>query len=155
MVDRIDKNNRSSLMAKIGSKDTKPELWLRSMLHRKGYRFRLHSKQLPGSPDIVLSKYRVALFVNGCFWHQHQNCKVAHMPKTRTAFWENKFSRNEKRDQKVLYQLKCLGWRSAVIWECGLKKAYRTNTVNHLLAWLHSGSEYFEMPVYDYLDVDE
>ncbi len=152
MADRIEKNHRSRLMAKIRSKDTKPERWLRSVLHGKGYRFRLHNKRLPGSPDIVLAKYRAVIFVHGCFWHQHPHCKVAHIPKTRTEFWQNKFSRNERRDQHNLYQLKCLAWRTAVIWECGLKKANRQHTLGHLLAWLHSGAEYLETPVYGLFD---
>jgi DNA mismatch endonuclease (patch repair protein) len=149
MTDRIDKATRSRTMAAIHSRDTKPEKWVRSALHHQGFRFRLHNKKLPGSPDLVLRKYNAVIFINGCFWHQHQNCKVAHIPETRQAFWEKKFARNVARDQKVLYQLKVLGWRAAIVWECGLKKKIRAETVHRLALWLRGDAEYFEMPVYD------
>ncbi len=149
MIDRVDKATRSRTMAAIRSKDTKPEKWVRSALHQQGFRFRLHNKKLPGTPDLVLRKYHAVIFVNGCFWHQHQGCNAAHLPKTRQEFWEKKFTRNMARDQKVLYQLKVLGWRAAIVWECGLKKKIRGATLQHLSAWLCSGAEYFEMPVYD------
>ncbi|MFZ2451785.1 MAG: DNA mismatch endonuclease Vsr [Methylovulum miyakonense] len=149
MTDRIDPVARSRTMAAIRSKNTKPEKWVRSALHRQGFRFRLHNKALPGSPDLVLRKYHAVIFINGCFWHQHEGCKASHLPKSRTDFWERKFARNVARDQKVLYQLKVLGWRAAIVWECGLKKKQRETILQHLVAWLHSGAEYFEMPVYD------
>lgn len=149
MTDRIDKATRSRTMAAIRSKDTKPEKWVRSELHKRGFRFRLHNKQLPGSPDLVLRKYKAVIFINGCFWHQHQNCKVAHIPETRREFWEKKFARNVARDQKVLYQLKVMGWRAAVVWECGLGKKRREDTLGQLITWLHSNNEYFEIPIYD------
>lgn len=150
MVDRINKETRSRTMAAIRSRDTKPEKWIRTELHKRGFRFRLHNKQLPGSPDLVLRKYHAAIFINGCFWHQHQKCKVAHIPETRREFWERKFDRNIARDQKVLYQLKVMGWRTAVVWECGLGKRNRDDTLHHLMAWLENqGAEYFEVPVYD------
>jgi DNA mismatch endonuclease (patch repair protein) len=149
MVDRITPAARSKTMAAIRSKDTKPEKWVRSALHGQGFRFRLHNKKLPGSPDLVLRKYRAVIFINGCFWHQHEGCKAAHLPKSRQDFWRQKFARNVARDQKVLYQLKIIGWRAAIVWECGLKKSCRDAMLEHLMAWLHSGAEYFEMPVYD------
>jgi len=153
MADRIDPAARSRTMAAIRSKDTQPEKWVRSALHRQGFRFRLHNKKLPGSPDLVLRKYHAVIFINGCFWHQHPGCKASHLPHTRQEFWQHKFSRNVLRDQKVLYQLKVLGWRAAIVWECGLKKKHREATVQHLVAWLVSSAEYFEMPVYDeYID---
>ena len=149
MTDRIDKVTRSRTMAAIRSRDTKPEKWVRSALHKKGFRFRLHIKTLPGSPDLVLRKHNAVIFVNGCFWHQHEGCKAAHLPKTRQEFWSKKFARNVARDQKVLYQLKVLGWRVAIVWECGVKKNIRKATLQYLAAWLHSSAEYFEVPVYD------
>ena len=149
MTDRIDATARSRTMAAIRSKNTQPEKWVRSALHRQGFRFRLHSKTLPGSPDLVLRKHHAVIFINGCFWHQHEGCKAAHLPKSRTDFWARKFARNLARDQKVLYQLKVLGWRAAIIWECGLKKARREQSLQHVVAWLQSHSEYFEWPVYD------
>ncbi|MFA5982545.1 MAG: DNA mismatch endonuclease Vsr [Methylococcaceae bacterium] len=149
MTDRIDAKTRSRTMAAIHSKNTKPEIWVRSTLHQQGFRFRLHNKKLPGSPDLVLPKFQAVIFINGCFWHQHVGCKTSHLPKTRPEFWARKFARNCLRDQKVLYQLKILGWRVGIIWECSLTKTYRDTTVQHLAAWLHSHSEYYEIPVYD------
>ncbi len=146
MVDRIDKATRSRTMAAIRSRDTKPERWVRSELHKQGFRFRLHNKKLPGSPDLVLRKYNAVIFINGCFWHQHQHCKVAHIPETRREFWEKKFARNVARDQKVLYQLKVMGWRAAIVWECGLKKKIEDETLQQLAGWLRGCSEYIEIP---------
>ncbi len=149
MADRIDSAARSRTMAAIRSKNTRPEKWVRSALHHQGFRFRLHNKKLPGSPDLVLKKYHAVIFINGCFWHQHEGCAAAHLPKTHTDFWQDKFARNVARDQKVLYQLKTLGWRAAIVWECGLKKKCREATLQHLQAWLSGSTEYFEMPVFD------
>ena len=112
---------RSRNMSAIRSKNTKPEIAVRKLLHSLGYRFRLHKKNLPGSPDIVLPKYKTVIFVHGCFWHRHENCKYATTPKTRKEFWENKFSANKKRDKKILKEIKNLGWKSIIIWECQLK----------------------------------
>jgi DNA mismatch endonuclease (patch repair protein) len=109
MTDCVDKATRSRTMAAIRSKDTKPEKWVRSALHKQGFRFRLHNKKLPGSPDLVLRKHHAVIFINSCFWHQHEGCKAAHLPKTRCNFWGKKFARNVARDQKVLYQLKVAG----------------------------------------------
>ena len=108
-------------MAAIKSKNTKPEIAVRKMLHALGYRFRLYRKDLPGSPDIVLPKYKTVIFVHGCFWHRHENCKFASTPKTRKEFWENKFKENIERDLKTQNNLKSLGWKSEIIWECELK----------------------------------
>jgi DNA mismatch endonuclease (patch repair protein) len=149
MTDRMDAAARSRTMAAIRSKNTQPEKWVRSALHGQGFRFRLHNKKLPGSPDLVLRKYKAVIFINGCFWHQHEGCKASHLPHTRQDFWQRKFARNVARDQKVLYQLKILGWRAAIVWECGLKKKHRADTLQHLTAWLTSQADYFEMPVYD------
>ena len=112
---------RSRNMSAIKSKNTKPEIKVRKVLHSMGYRFRLHSKDLPGSPDIVLPKYKTVIFVHGCFWHRHENCKYASTPKTRKEFWENKFKLNLKRDAEVQEKIKNIGWQSVVIWECEVK----------------------------------
>ena len=112
---------RSRNMSAIKSKNTKPEITVRKLLHSMGYRFRLHRKDLPGSPDIVLPKYKTAIFVHGCFWHRHENCKYASTPKTRKEFWENKFKANVKRDLEIQEKIKNIGWQSVVIWECELK----------------------------------
>ena len=108
-------------MAAIKSKNTKPEIAVRKLLHSLGYRFRLHRKDLPGSPDIVLPKYKTVIFVHGCFWHRHKGCKYKTTPKTRKEFWENKFNENIKRDKNNFKELKKLNWKVLVIWECQLK----------------------------------
>tara|TARA_Y100000589_G_scaffold175080_1_gene166188 strand:- start:4 stop:372 length:369 start_codon:yes stop_codon:yes gene_type:complete len=108
-------------MSAIKSKNTKPEIAVRKLLHSMGYRFRLHRKDLPGSPDIVLPKYKTVIFVHGCFWHRHENCKYASNPKTRKEFWENKFKGNVKRDLEIQKNIKNIEWRSLVIWECETK----------------------------------
>ena len=111
---------RSKNMSAIKSKNTKPEIIVRKFLHSKGYRFRIHRKDLPGCPDIVLPKYKTVIFVNGCFWHRHQGCKYKTTPKTRKDFWENKFNENIKRDKNNFKELKNLNWKVLVIWECEL-----------------------------------
>ena len=131
MTDSISKEHRSWNMSRIRSKDTKPELLLRSMLFAEGYRFRLNGKVskriykkgiLPGKPDIVLAKYSTVIFVHGCFWHRHEGCQYAYNPKSRVDFWQKKFSRNMTRDQEVQNALLDLGWKVYVIWECETKK---------------------------------
>ena len=118
---------RSRNMSAIKSKNTKPEIAVRKLLHSMGYRFRLHRKDLPGSPDIVLPKYKTAIFVHGCFWHRHENCKYATTPKTRSAFWESKFNENIRRDRTNQNNLIKLGWKVLVIWECDLKSTNISN----------------------------
>ena len=108
-------------MAAIKSKNTKPEIVVRKMLYALGYRFRLHRKDLPGSPDIVLPKYKTVIFVHGCFWHRHENCKYASTPKTRKEFWNKKFTTNIERDIQIQEKIKNIDWRSVVIWECETK----------------------------------
>ena len=112
---------RSRNMSAIKSKNTKPEIAVRKLLHSMGYRFRLHRKDLPGSPDIVLPKYKTVIFVHGCFWHRHENCKYASTPKTRKEFWESKFKANVKRDLEIQEKIKNIGWQSVGIWECETK----------------------------------
>ena len=118
---------RSRNMSAIKSKNTKPEIAVRKLLHSMGYRFRLHRKDLPGSPDIVLPKYKTVIFVHGCFWHRHENCKYATTPKTRPAFWESKFNENIRRDRTNHNNLIKLGWKVLVIWECDLKSTNISN----------------------------
>ena len=105
-------------MSRIRGKDTKPELAVRSALHRMGYRFRLHRKDLPGRPDIVLPKYRAVVFVNGCFWHRHKGCRFAYTPKTRKEFWKKKFLENINRDKRSRTALEKEGWTVFTVWEC-------------------------------------
>ena len=113
--------SRSKNMSAIKSKNTKPEVEVRKLLHAMGFRFRLHKKDLPGSPDIVLAKYKSVIFVHGCFWHRHQRCKFASNPKTRVDFWNKKFNDNIERDIKNQDELKSLGWKSKIIWECEIR----------------------------------
>ncbi len=105
-------------MSRIRGKDTKPELRVRSQLHRMGYRFRLHRKDLPGRPDIVLPKYDTVIFVHGCFWHRHKGCRFAYTPKTRPEFWKKKFGGNIRRDRTNINLLRKQGWKVLIIWEC-------------------------------------
>ncbi|WP_287597528.1 very short patch repair endonuclease [Thermomonas sp.] len=119
MVDVVDQAARSRMMSGIRGKDTKPELAVRSALHRAGLRFRLHAK-LPGKPDLVLPKYRTVVFVHGCFWHRHEVCRYATTPASNAEFWRDKFAANVSRDAKVVEQLESQGWRVLVIWSCQL-----------------------------------
>jgi len=119
MVDTLTKSQRSRVMSKIRGKDTKPELAVRSLLHRMGYRFRLHRRDLPGSPDIVLPRYRAVVFVHGCFWHRHEGCSKAYSVKTDPeGRWRKKFEQNVERDRRVRAALRKLGWKVIVVWEC-------------------------------------
>jgi DNA mismatch endonuclease (patch repair protein) len=110
-------------MAQVKSENTSPELAIRKLLHRLGYRFRLHRKDLPGKPDIVLPKYRTVIFVHGCFWHGHPGCKRAARPASNTDFWNKKLDRNIERDRKAREELEKTGWRVMTIWECEIKNA--------------------------------
>jgi len=121
MVDHLTKKKRSWNMSRIRSKDTKPEIIVRSLLHGMGYRFRLHRKDLPGRPDIVLPKYKTVIFVHGCFWHGHRGCKRSNIPKSNQEYWIPKINRNIERDQKNSAILRRVGWKVMKIWECECK----------------------------------
>jgi len=118
MRDRLSKERRSWNMSRIRGKDTTPEMVVRSLLHRMGYRFRLHGKGLPGRPDVVLPKHQTIIFVHGCFWHRHKNCKDAKMPKSRTEWWRDKLEGNASRDRRNQSALRRAGWRVLTVWEC-------------------------------------
>ncbi|HRP44783.1 MAG TPA: very short patch repair endonuclease [Ginsengibacter sp.] len=120
MADRLSLERRSWNMSRIKSKNTKPEIIFRSLLHKSGFRYRLHDKKLPGKPDIVLPKYQSVIFVNGCFWHRHENCNLSYTPKSRQDFWDKKFSDTVIRDQKKIDLLKEAGWNVITVWECEL-----------------------------------
>ncbi|WP_307343902.1 very short patch repair endonuclease [Caldalkalibacillus uzonensis] len=118
----FSREKRSEIMSNIKNQNTKPELLIRSLLHKMGYRFRLHRKDLPGRPDLVLPKYKTVIFIHGCFWHQHPNCKKATIPKRNREFWLKKLTRNMERDQQVIEELESMGWNIIIIWECQVKK---------------------------------
>jgi DNA mismatch endonuclease (patch repair protein) len=120
-MDTLTRAERSERMARIRSKDTKPELRVRRLVHGLGYRYRLHRRDLPGCPDLVFPSRRKVVFVNGCFWHGHEGCAVANMPKSRSDFWAEKFKRNQVRDAKNKKALKKDGWRVLTVWECETK----------------------------------
>lgn len=118
MVDHVAAAKRSEIMRCVGTKNTGPELLVRSAAHRLGLRFRLYRKDLPGTPDLVFPRYRIALFVHGCFWHRHPCCSKASAPKTNTAFWAAKFRRKVRRDASNVQELARRGWRTVVVWQC-------------------------------------
>jgi DNA mismatch endonuclease, patch repair protein len=120
-MDRLTPERRSWLMSRVVSKNTSAEMRVRSAAHARGLRFRVHRKDLPGTPDLVFTRWRTAIFVHGCFWHRHGNCRKATTPKTRVDFWKAKFDRNSTRDQANLAALRGAGWRAEVIWECETK----------------------------------
>ena len=146
MVDVVSKEKRSQMMAGIRSGNTKPEVLTRKALHKLGYRFRLDSKVGKIKPDIVLRSHKVAVFTHGCYWHQHEGCKLAYSDRNYEDKWLKKFHANRQRDQRVLEQLKDQGWRVAVIWECATRDSSILQTVIKLLNnWIKSGeSQYFE-----------
>jgi DNA mismatch endonuclease (patch repair protein) len=133
MADRVSKEKRSEIMSSIRGKDTKPELMVRRYLFSRGFRYTLHDKSLAGRPDICLKKYNRLIFVNGCFWHGHANCKIFSMPKTNKKFWHNKIGTNINRDKRNLKELKRLGWEVIVVWECELKNEAREKTLQRLV----------------------
>jgi DNA mismatch endonuclease (patch repair protein) len=120
-MDILTPEARSRLMSKISSKNTKPELIVRSLLYSLGFRFRLHRKDLPGNPDIVLPKYKTVIFVHGCFWHMHSGCKISHLPKSNELYWKKKLERNVARWKEAIDRLESIGWRCLIVWECETK----------------------------------
>jgi len=137
MADIHDKKTRSYNMSQIKGKNTKPEILIRKFLFSKGFRYRLFVKKLPGKPDLVLPKYKTVIFVHGCFWHGHGNCKYFVIPKTRTEWWLKKIERNKQIDCDNLQVLQELGWKVLTIFECALKKNIRDKTLNELITKIH------------------
>lgn len=131
MTDIVDKQTRSRMMSGIKGKDTQPEIKVRRFLHSLGFRYRLHVRTLPGTPDICLPKYQTVIFVQGCFWHRHRGCRLAYMPASNIEKWRDKFKQNVQRDRKNLRALVKAGWRVIVLWECGLRSHSPT-----MLDWL-------------------
>lgn len=136
MADVHDKETRSYNMSRIKGKDTKPEMLVRKFLHANGYRYRLHVKDLPGKPDIVLPKYKTVIFVHGCFWHGHEGCKYFTIPKTKSEWWKNKIETNTANDIKAVKALKKAGWNIITVWTCELKPKKVDNTLKSLLIQL-------------------
>lgn len=132
---------RFKCMSHNRAKNTGPELSLRHALWRQGFRYVVNDKRLPGRPDIVLPKYRTAIFVHGCFWHGHKDCKYYTVPKTNTEFWMAKVTRNQERDQEVWRKLEAKGWNVIIVWECQLKKAVLEDTVNRVAAEIRHNGE--------------
>lgn len=126
-------------MSRIKGKNTKPEIELRSALHKAGFRYRLHSDSLPGKPDIVFSSRKTVIFVHGCYWHRHAECRYAYMPKSNQSFWINKFAATVLRDERKAFQLEELGWRVLTVWECEISEAL-PQVVQRLTAALQSGA---------------
>ncbi len=133
MADVHEPETRSYNMSQISGKDTKPEMMVRKFLHANGFRYRLHVKDLPGKPDLVLPKHKTVIFVHGCFWHAHEGCKYFKIPKTRTDWWKEKLMGNRERDKKHIRQLEDSGWNIIVIWECELKPDNAESTLSDLI----------------------
>lgn len=141
-MDTFSPEARSEIMRRVRSANTTPELLVRRLLHRAGYRFTLANKHLPGNPDIVLPRYRTAIFVHGCFWHRHRGCREATMPSSNVAYWSAKFERNRVRDRKDGRELRRLGWRVVIVWECQTRRPERLlRTLNRAL-----GTRPYELP---------
>jgi DNA mismatch endonuclease, patch repair protein len=143
LVDIVSPDVRSRMMSGIQAKNTKPEMIVRRGLHRIGFRFRLHEKQLSGKPDLVFPKYRAVIFVNGCFWHRH-DCAMFRLPSTRTDFWHAKLDRNVENDMAAWNSLACKDWRVAVVWECALRGKQRLpdgEAIQKLASWLLSDND--------------
>ena len=143
MSDTMTPAQRHATMAAIHSTDTKPEVRLRHALWQRGFRYRVNDRRLPGSPDIVLPRYRTVVFVHGCFWHGHNGCSKYTVPKTRTEFWTAKVARNRERDQEVWRALEAKGWTVVIVWECELEKARLAETVDRTEAEIRAGGEAF------------
>lgn len=132
-MDNITPTQRSEIMARVKSKDTRPEVYFRKLLHGMGYRYSLHSKKIPGHPDIWLRKYRTAIFVHGCFWHRHEGCALTRTPKSNIDFWEAKFTKNIERDLRVREELAKENIKCLIIWECTIKKMKKDQSIQDLI----------------------
>lgn len=137
-MDSLTREQRHRCMSNVKNKNTKPEILVRKFLFSQGYRFRLHRKDLPGKPDIVLPRFRTVIFVNGCFWHGHKNCRSSKLPETNKEFWTSKIASNIERDNQVRLELAQMGWRVIDIWQCKLKPRKIENTLKQLNATLRN-----------------
>ncbi|MCK5708099.1 MAG: DNA mismatch endonuclease Vsr [Candidatus Aureabacteria bacterium] len=147
-MDHLSKNKRSWNMSRIRSTNTKPEMIVRKVAHSLGFRYSLHRKDLPGKPDLVLKKHKTVIFVHGCFWHQHKNCKRANVPKSNFEYWEAKLNRNIERDKKNKRELKKLGWKIIIIWECETKNTEKLiKKISKIYYLMHSSSKSSKQPI--------
>ena len=147
MADIVSSEMRSRMMAGIRGENTKPEMIIRKGLFALGFRFRLHSKHLPGKPDIVLAKYRAAIFVHGCFWHGH-DCHLFKWPQSKKEFWRTKINRNRERDREVREGFEAIDWRRLVVWECAIKGKSRLGdekVVEQVCRWICGNKKYYEI----------
>lgn len=147
MADIVTAEKRSELMANIKGNNTKPEKFVRTALHKHGFRYRLHDSKLPGKPDLVFRKYKSVIFINGCFWHQH-DCHLFKWPRTRAQFWREKLSRNRHRDEENQKKLEMLGWNILIVWECALKGSKRLDReylLQKIILWLKNPGRYYEI----------
>jgi DNA mismatch endonuclease (patch repair protein) len=150
MADIVDRDTRSRMMSGIRRANTKPEILLRKALHAQGFRFRVNVKSLPGTPDIVLPKWRTVIQVHGCYWHRHEDCPKAVTPSSNVEFWTEKFAANVRRDAKVLAELQSAGWRTAIVWECQIGRVVPTGLVQEIANFIRddtTGHREFEMQV--------
>lgn len=145
MTDIVDVTTRSRMMSGIRGKDTKPEMRIRRGLHKLGLRYRLHDPHLSGRPDLVFPKFRVALFMHGCYWHRHLGCKLCTYPAQNRAFWETKFAENVRRDRRQIEDLKKAGWRVFVVWECCLRQKDITNLLRSIETEIRAGGDAFHV----------
>ena len=147
MTDVVDVKTRSRMMSNIRSKNTSPELLIRKALHARGFRYRVHARNLPGTPDLVLPKYKAVIFVHGCFWHGH-HCRYFKVPQTRQAFWLEKIGKNQMRDEQQVATLRALNWRVLIIWECAVRSMKKQRTpllIDQIVYWLLQGSEFAQI----------
>ena len=148
MTDIVTPEKRSQMMSGIKAKNTKPEIAIRKALHKLGFRYRIHVKNLPGKPDLVFPKYNAVLFIHGCFWHGHENCRLFKWPTSRTEFWEKKITRNRELDHNTTGKLAAECWRVGVIWECSMRgraKIAEEAIIHKTTAWLLSDKPYFQL----------
>ena len=150
MTDVFSPEQRSRTMAAIRSKNTKPELYFRKLLFARGFRYGVNSKSVPGHPDLYMKKYNTAIFVHGCFWHRHEGCKYANMPKSRIEYWQKKFENNQKRDKEVTEKLLAKDIKVVVVWECTIKKMQRDSdlerkTLEMVIEFLSTDDRYMEL----------
>ena len=140
-MDRFSPDKRHEVMSRIRGKDTKPEMIVRRFLFSQGFRFRLHYRKLPGHPDIVLPKYKAVIFVHGCFWHRHENCRHFRLPQSNVEYWENKIAGNVERDLRDANRIADMGWKVIVVWECELERKTRDEVLNRVATLIKGSCE--------------